>query len=175
MGMQSRSLLMATVAVSMTACGGGEDSAPPATREISKASLIEKADVMCRRDQERLSAKLQALPKLPEGSTTRAARVRLIAPVLEANAQTILSGARRIAALGRPTTDAALFDEFLNARRTAGNALQRAAEAARANDPADLREASELFNNNEAQALGIRFGFKACGLGLNSAPTPAER
>ena len=161
-------LLMMAVALSVSSCGGGADEpAPREAAEISKARLIERADPACREDQVRLEARLKALPP----ATPETADSTALARVFEANAQTILAGARRIEALGTPSADAKLLEDYLDERTTAGNALRSAAQAARAGDFEALRGAIQTYGRNEAQQLGIRFGFKACGLGATKFPT----
>lgn len=161
-------LLMMAAALSVTSCGGGDEPPSRDAAEISKARLIERADPACREDQVQLESRLKALPP----PTRETADTTALARVFEANADTILAGARRIEALGTPSADADLLDTYLDERTTAGNALRSAARAARAGDFEAVQGAIETYGRNEAQQLGIRFGFQACGLGATKLPTP---
>jgi hypothetical protein len=164
--MQLRPLLLAAVAFSMASCGGGGDEpdaqqrANPPGPQITKARLIERGDAICRRDQARLTARLAAT-RPPAGATG----IGLTAPYLELNEQTIRGGAQKIAALGRPTADAALLDEYLDERTTAANALRTAIAAAKQGDMPGFEAALRTYGRNAAQAAATRFGFAACGLG----------
>ena len=171
MGRHIGPLLMATLALSMASCGGGDggDGDEPAEREgpqITKARLIERADAICRRDQARLEAQLSKVPR-PERSATITA---IIAPILELNERTVRSGAERIEALGRPSADAATLDDYLDERTTAANALRAAVAAAKQDDTEALEAALRTYHRNEAQAAATRFGFKVCGLGAAQVP-----
>lgn len=67
------------MALSMTACGGGDEEPPlrgEGSREIAKARLIEKADAICRRQDEELTSRL-AKVSLPEEESEQTA---LVAP-----------------------------------------------------------------------------------------------
>lgn len=162
MSMRIGPLLLATVALSMASCGGGGDD-EPAEREgppIPKAQLIERADAICERDQARLAAQLADVPR-----PTEADGIRVLAPYLEINAEAIRSGAERIDALGRPTTDAAVLDDYLDERTTAANALAAAAEAAQEQEANEFDAALRQYGRNQAQEEAVRFGFEVCGLG----------
>lgn len=162
MGRQIGPLLIATLALGMASCGVQADA--PDEREgpqISKAALIERADAICARDQARVSARLANLPK-----PKRSARIEtIIAPILALNEAAIRSGTKRIEALGRPTTDGDVLDEYLDERTSAANALQAARSAARKQDTKELEAALREFQRNQAAAAAAAFGFKACGLG----------
>ena len=162
MGMQSRALLAAAVALSMASCGGGDDE--PAEREgpqITKARLIERGDAICQRDQARVVAQLEQVLR-PQQSDSAGA---ILVPYLERNEQAIRSGAKRIEALGRPSSDADVLDDYLDERTTAANALRTALAAAKKNDTPALEDALRDYSRNRAQEAATRFGFKLCGLG----------
>ena len=158
-------LLIATLALSIAACGIEGDV--PDEREgpqISKAALIERADAICARDQDRVSARLANLANRPKPK--RPPRIgTIIAPILELNAAAIRSGTKRIEALGRPTTDADALDEYLDERITAANALDAARSAARKHDTKELTAALRVFQRNQAASAAAAFGFKVCGVG----------
>ena len=162
MGRQIGALLMAMLALSMAACGGDDDPPPdPERPQIAKARLIERADALCARDQARATARLSRLPK-----PARAARIgAIIAPILEVNEQAVRSGASRIEALGRPSSDADLLEDYLDERTSAANALRAALAAARREDTAELAAALRAYHRNQAQEAATRFGFRVCGLG----------
>lgn len=162
MGRQIGRLLIATLALSMASCGGDDDPPPEPDRpQITKARLIDRADALCARDQARATARLARLPK-----PKRSARIGAIAaPILEINEQAIRSGANRIEALGRPTTDADLLDEYLDERTSAANVLRAALTAARDEDADELAAALRSYNRNQAQEAATAFGFRVCGLG----------
>lgn len=164
--MQLRPLLLAAVALSMASCGGGgdepegQDRANPPAAQITKARLIERGDAICRRDQARLTARLAGV-RPPAGATG----IGLTVPYLELNEQAIRDGAREIAALGRPSADAGLLEEYLDERTTAANALRAAIAAAKRGDTPGFEAALGNYGRNAAQAAATRFGFEACGLG----------
>ena len=162
MGRQIGPLLIATLALSMASCGGSSDEPPEREGpQITKAALIERADAICARDQARVSARLADLPK-PRRSVPIGA---LITPILELNEAAIRAGVTRIEALGRPTTDAAELDEYLDERTTAANILRSALTAARKEDTRALEAALRSYHRNQAQEAATAFGFKVCGLG----------
>jgi len=164
--MQLRPLLLAAVALSMASCGGGGDEpdeqerANPPAVQITKARLIERGDAECRRDQARLKARLAAVP-----APTRSAGISLVAPYLELNEQAIRSGAKKIEALGRPSSDAGLLEEYLDERTTAANALRLAIAEAKQGDIPAFEAALGTYGRNAAQEAAVRFGFDVCGLG----------
>jgi hypothetical protein len=153
---------MATLALSMASCGGDDDPPPERERpQITKARLIERADAICTRDQAQANARLERLPK-----PARSARFGAItAPILEVNEQAVRSGADRIEALGRPSSDAGLLDDYLDERTSAANSLRAAVAAARREDTDELTATLRDYNRNQAQEAATRFGFKVCGLG----------
>jgi hypothetical protein len=152
---------MAAMALSLASCGGGSDD--PAEREgpqIPKAQLIERADAICQRDRIRLAALLANLP-----APNRSAGLGAIAPFLELNEKTIRSGAQRIEALGRPSSDGRLLDDYLDERTTAANAIHAAVAAARKGDDAQFDAALEAYGRNAAFAAAKKFGFQSCDVG----------
>ncbi len=164
--MQLRPLLLAAVALSLASCGGGGDAPdarepadPPAAR-ITKARLIERGDAICRRDQARLTARLAGIP-----APKRAAGISLVAPYLELNEQAIRSGAKKLDALGRPSADAALLENYLDERTTAANALRSAVAAAKQGDLPGFETALGTYGRNAAREAAARFGFRVCGVG----------
>jgi hypothetical protein len=164
--MQLRPLLLAAVALSIASCGGGGDApdpqkpATPPAPPIAKARLIARGDALCTREQARLTARLARVPK-----PARSAGISLVAPYLELNEQAIRGGAQRIAALGRPSSDAGLLETYLDERTTAANALRVAIAAAKRNDIPAFEAALTTYGRNAAQEAAVRFGFKVCGLG----------
>jgi hypothetical protein len=164
--LQLRPLLLAAVALSMASCGGGGDApdgqerANPPAAQITKARLIVRGDAICKRDMARLTARLARVP-----APKRSAGISLVAPYLELNEQAIRSGARKIAALGRPSSDAGLLETYLDERTTAANALRVAIAAAKKNDIPGFEAALGTYGHNAAQAAAVRFGFEVCGLG----------
>lgn len=165
MSRQIGPLLMATLALSLASCGGGEgggeDPPAPERPQITKAQLIERADAICKRDQARVSARLSRLPK-----PKRSARIgAIIAPILELDEQAIRAGARRIEALGMPKSDADTLEDYLDERTTAANALRAAVTAARKENTTKLEGALRTYHRNQAQEMAAKFGFKVCGLG----------
>lgn len=163
MGRQIGRLLMATLALGLASCGSQAEQSPEREGpQITQARLIERGDAICKRDRERVSRRLTDLPKAP-----RSARVgEIIAPILEANEESIRGGVRRIEALGRPTSGAAALDDFLDERISAANALRAGLRAARKEDLPALDAALRIYNRSEAAAAATRFGFKVCGLGF---------
>ena len=164
--MRLRPWLLAVVALTIASCGGGGDEpdaqerADPPAVQITKARLIERGDAICRRDQARLTAQLARVPE-PE----RSAGIGIVAPYLELNEQTIRRGAQRIEALGRPSADAGLLEDYLDERTTAANALRAAIAAAKQGDLPTFEQALESYGRNAAQEAAVRFGFKVCGVG----------
>jgi hypothetical protein len=173
---------MAAVALSLASCGGGgggDDAGPSSTaagpppapreaqprpqvsRQIGKARLIERADAICKRDVARLSARLAAVPKpsQPVGAE------RLAIPYLELNEAAIRSGTERIDALGKPSSDGDLLEDYLAERTTAANALRAAVAAAKQGDTRALDAALATFARNEARPAAAKFGFKVCDVG----------
>lgn len=163
MGRKIGPLLMATLALSLASCGVDSDDEPVEREgpQITKARLIERGDAICRRDQARASAELSKLPR-PKRSDPITA---VIAPLLEVNERAIRAGVTRIEALGRPSSDSALLDDYLDERMTAANILRTAVRAAKRNDTDELNAALKAYSRNAAQATAVKFGFKVCGLG----------
>ena len=163
MGTQIGPWLMATLALSLASCGsdGGE---PPPEREgpqVTKARVIERGDAICQRDQARVSAQLARLPKPKRSDPVTA----VIVPILEVNERAIRAGVRKIEAIGRPSSDSDLLDDYLDERTTAANTLRSALAAARRDDSAELDAALKTYSRSQAQEAATKFGFKACGLG----------
>lgn len=162
MGRQIGPLLVATLALSMASCGSdGGEPVEPERPQITKARLIERADAICTRDRARVAERRSKLPK-PDRSATIG---EIIAPILELQEGAIRAGAQRIEALGRPSSDADLLDEYLDERTTAANALRPAIRAAKNDDTKALAAALRVYRRNQAQEAATAFGFKVCGLG----------
>ena len=172
MGRQVGPLLIATLALSIASCGVEGDV--PDRREgpqITKTALIERADALCARDQARVGDRLARLPKPKPSARIEA----IIAPILAINEAAIRSGTRRIEALGRPSTDADVLDEYLDERTSAANALDAARSAARKQDTTELTAALRVYQRNQAAGAAARFGFKVCGLGAGRVEPRASR
>ena len=159
-----RCLVPATLALSTVGCaGGGDDDAnPPApqTPAIAKAQLITKGDAICRNSDKALASRSARLPR-PSIETSG---LRAIAPFLELAAGNIQTQVKRIAALGPPSADQKLLDDYLDQRRTVANSLLAAAQAVRKASLPDLEGAAEQYSSNQGTDLAKRFGFKDCGL-----------
>ena len=168
MDKQIRWLLAAIAALSMAACGGGDDESPPREggREIAKARLIEKADGICRRNDEKLTSELSKISPPDRGSES----IALVAPYLELYAQTVQGEVASISALGTPSTDVDVLNDYLDRRATAANGLRSSARAARAGDISGFAAGLEQFEQNQGRELAKRFGFTACGIGAPSVP-----
>lgn len=159
-------LLMAAVALSLASCSGsdGDGDTPvvePGREQITKARLIEQADAICKRDEARASAALAELPRPKPSDGIEA----ILIPILEINEEAIRAGTNRIVALGTPTSDAELLDEYLEERAMAAYALRTAVAAAKKRDAPEVDAALRTYSRNQAQAAAKRFGFEVCGLG----------
>lgn len=161
--MMLASLLVATLALSVAACGGGaeDNDNPPAPRrpDIAKKRLIALADGICRLSAKTLTSKSAKLPR-PAAGTGLAA----VAPYLDLAAENIKTQVTKITALGTPRTGKQQLDDYLDQRRTVANSLLAAAQAVRRGSLPELEGAAEQYASNQGTTLAQRFGFKACGL-----------
>ena len=158
-----RCLVPATLALSAVGCaGGGDDNAnPPAPRTpaIAKAQLITQADAICRTSDKALASRSARLGQ----PATATSGLTALAPFFELAAGNIQTQVKRIAALGPPSTDQKLLDDYLDQRRTVANSLRAAAQAVRKGSLPDLEGAGEQYTSNQGAELATRFGFKDCG------------
>src|SRR5438270_8378768 len=119
-------ICLVVVAAAAAGCGSS-GSTTSGSKTVPKAQIISRGDAIC----SKLDKSIGSGPNIDPAKATGKQLVGL-APFLTKNADVISSEVSQVSALGKPDTDAALFNQVLADGRTVASYFHEAATAAAA-------------------------------------------
>ena len=134
------------VALALAACGSSGES---------KQDFIARANGIC-------TNAIHDVRNVSVPGSGGAVSAPALAKYLEAVAPIVVSEAKQLKALPRPTTDQALLDRYLAAVAAIAAQYKALAQAARAGDRQAMSTATAALQANPATGLATRYGLTEC-------------
>ncbi len=172
------SVLGCMTCLGLAACGGdsggdrGEARAQTTTSEsMTAAEYARRADKLCRQEAVKvLGARTQErLRRIQNSSASEEEQFRRAAPILVEQLQIISEFRRKLELLGTPSAHRDDAEQMVEKARSAEVELDRATEAAKAGDTAQVREALVRYYGFASQSASIardsELNFAICGSG----------
>jgi hypothetical protein len=139
-------LAVSLVALTLTACGSSGES---------KSDFIARANGIC-------TNAIHNVRNVSVPGSGGAVSAPALAKYLEAVAPIVVSEAKQLKALPRPTTDQGLLDKYLAAVAAIAAQYKALAQAARAGDHQAMSTATAALQANPATGLATRYGLTEC-------------
>jgi hypothetical protein len=169
------SVLGCLMCLGLAACGGDSNGDARARTTTSKAlptaEYARQADKLCRQEAVKvLEARTQErLRRIQNSSASEEEQFRRAAPVLAEQLQIISEFRRKFELLGTPSAHREDAERIVEKARSAEVELERAAEAAKSGDTAQVREALVRYYGFASQSASIardsELNFAVCGSG----------